>query len=78
MNGTLFSDGNRQSNNFQLNNGDRILVRRNAQQIEWMRGGQLLCAAPIPNRISNAPLFPVLWILDDGNKSNRNCVLCDD
>jgi hypothetical protein len=60
--GYLYSDGKSQNHNFQLNTGDVVTVRRSSQQIEWVRGGQLLCAAPIPNHIHGAPLFPVLWI----------------
>lgn len=64
--GYLYSDTKYQNHNFQLNTGDVVTVRRSLQQIEWLRDGKLLCAAPIPNHIHGAPLFPILW-----NGSNR-------
>lgn len=61
-NGSFYSDGKQQKLSFKLNTGDVVIVRNRSQQIEWIRNGQLLCAAPIPNHIRGAPLFPVLWI----------------
>jgi hypothetical protein len=61
----LYSDGKKQKNDFKLAVGDKVTVRRSAQQIEWIRSGQSLCSAPIPNHIGSTPLFPVLWIYDN-------------
>lgn len=39
-----------------------MTIRRNKKQIEWLRGGQLLCKADISTKLFGLPLYPVLWI----------------
>jgi hypothetical protein len=60
--GTLYLNGTNQKYNFQLNTFDRVTVRRNGNLIEWLRKGEPLCAAPIPNRLRKTDLFPIVWI----------------
>lgn len=45
--GFLYFGGSSQKHNFVLKTGDRIVIRRSQEQIEWIRG-DLLCAAPFP------------------------------
>lgn len=59
--GALFFEGNKQQLNYQLNTGDRIIVRMLGKRVEWLRYEKVLCEASV-DKLLNYELFPVCWI----------------
>lgn len=68
-NGRLFSGGNRHILRFKLTAGDRIIVVRTENDIEWLQNGQSLYITAIPGCIADKKLYPVCWIESSKNAS---------
>lgn len=60
--GNVFSEGESEPVKFQPKNGDKILVRINKKQVEWLLNGRQFCTILLRSEIENKPLYPVCWI----------------
>lgn len=68
--GFLYSDSAEQKLNFTLQTGQTVHVSRRGNTIECHINGELKSSAPIPNSLSDKPLFPLCWIFGGPDASS--------